>query len=552
MLRVENLKIHFDDREAHQEVVKDITFSMEKGEILGLVGESGSGKSLTALTIAGVLKANARLDSGAVYFRYNDEVKRKNISGQKDMDETIADKNESHEECGEKNVDLLQLSAEEMRKLQGSEISMIFQEPMTALNPTMRIGRQIEEALRLHTGMSKEERHQRVLKALEDVELDNPEELVKKFPHELSGGMRQRVMIASAIVCRPQLLIADEPTTALDVDTQKDILQLLKKLNQKYEMSILFISHNLRVVSELCQRVLVMKDGEVVEEGSTEEIFANPGHEYTKTLIAAIPGRISGADKFGNDAISDGSRSDKPGMEGKKTTGMLQENEAEEGKQPNQVLTLRHVNAFYKEGKIRRQILKDVSFTLYEGEIAGLVGESGSGKSTLCKSILGLLKEYDGDVIHYTEHPQMVFQDPYASLNPKRKIGKILEEPLRIRKEGTKESRRKQAEDMLERVHLPREVYDRYPRELSGGQRQRVSIALALMTGCKFILADEALSALDVTVQAQMIALLRELQEQERICYLFVSHDLDVVNMICDRVFVLENGEVREKKNGKK
>lgn len=501
MLKVESLTIYFNDRESHQEVVKNITFSMGDGEILGIVGESGSGKTMTALTIAGLLKQHAQLESGAVYF---------------------ARKTGKEEE-------LFSVSEQEMRTLQGNEISMIFQEPMTALNPTMKIGAQVEESLRLHTDLSKEERRERVLKALEDVELDNPKELVEKYPHELSGGMRQRVMIASAIVCRPKLLIADEPTTALDVHTQESILKLLKKLNRKYEMGILFISHNLRVVNMLCERVLVMKDGEIVEEGQTEEIFLHPKHDYTKALIAAIPGRVSGDDENGEvgklvEMIpSEGTKSEEP---------------------RNKVLELRHVNAFYKEGKGKRQVLKDVSFTLYEGEIVGLVGESGSGKSTLCKSILGLLKEYKGDVIHYTKRPQMVFQDPYASLNPKRTIGKILEEPLRIRKEGTKENRRKQAEDMLERVHLPREIYDRYPRELSGGQRQRVSIALALMTGTRFILADEALSALDVTVQAQMIQLLKELQKEEKLTYLFVSHDLDVVRMICDRVLVLEDGGV--------
>lgn len=263
MLKVENLKIHFDDREENQEVVKNITFSMKKGEILGLVGESGSGKSMTALTVAGLLKANARLDSGEIIF------------------------------YGDREVNLLEITEKEMRKLQGNEISMIFQEPMTALNPTMRIGKQVEEALRLHTDLSKAERRERVLKALEEVELERPEELIRKYPHELSGGMRQRVMIAAAIVCRPKLLIADEPTTALDVHTQESILQLLKKLNRKYEMSILFISHNLRVVNTLCQRVLVMKDGEIVEEGNASEIFAHPVHEYTKTLIAAIPARTS-------------------------------------------------------------------------------------------------------------------------------------------------------------------------------------------------------------------------------------------------------------------
>lgn len=265
MLNVENLTIHFEDREVHQEVVRESSFSMEKGEILGIVGESGSGKSMTALTIAGLLKQHAVLDSGKITFTDREE----------------------------KKYNLLELDAKEMRTLQGNQISMIFQEPMTALNPTMQIGKQVEESLRLHTELSKEERKKRVLKALEDVELEHPEKLVKKYPHELSGGMRQRVMIAAAIVCRPQLLIADEPTTALDVYTQENIIQLLKKLNQKYQMGILFISHNLRVVHMLCERVLVMQHGIIVEEGKTEEIFRNPSHPYTKELIAAIPARIT-------------------------------------------------------------------------------------------------------------------------------------------------------------------------------------------------------------------------------------------------------------------
>lgn len=265
MLNVKNLTIHFEDREVHQEVVRESSFSMEKGEILGIVGESGSGKSMTALTIAGLLKQHAVLDSGKITFTDREG----------------------------KKYDLLELDAKEMRTLQGNQISMIFQEPMTALNPTMQIGKQVEESLRLHTELSKEERKKRVLKALEDVELEHPEKLVKKYPHELSGGMRQRVMIAAAIVCRPQLLIADEPTTALDVYTQKNIIQLLKKLNQKYQMGILFISHNLRVVHMLCERVLVMQHGIIVEEGKTEEIFRNPSHPYTKELIAAIPARIT-------------------------------------------------------------------------------------------------------------------------------------------------------------------------------------------------------------------------------------------------------------------
>lgn len=258
MLRVNHLSIHFEDREVSQEVVKDISFSLENGEILGIVGESGSGKTMTALTIAGLLKQNAILDQG----------------------EILLD-----------DIDLLQLSEKEMREIQGNEISMIFQEPMTALNPTMKIEPQVEEALLLHTKLNREERRRKVYKALEEVELEHPELLWNKYPYELSGGMRQRVMIAAAIVCRPKLLIADEPTTALDVNTQDSILQLLKKLNQKYHMGILFISHNLRVVNELCTRILVMKDGKILEEGNASEIFEHPKTEYTKELIAAIPVR---------------------------------------------------------------------------------------------------------------------------------------------------------------------------------------------------------------------------------------------------------------------
>lgn len=502
MLKVENLSIHFEDRSEKEEVVKNVSFTIRSGDILGIVGESGSGKTMTALTIAGLLKKHAVLDEGKIW-----------------LDET----------------DLLGLSEKEMRKIQGNDISMIFQEPMTALNPTMRIGKQVGEALLLHSRkLRREKRKELVLNALEEVELEDPEQLYGKYPYELSGGMRQRVMIAAATVCRPKLLIADEPTTALDVRTQESILALLKKLNRKYGMSILFISHNLRVVNTLCGHVLVMKDGQVVEEGSCEEIFRNPQSGYTKELIAAIPARTRENPYYellGRKEKADGNCS--------KQVKAL----------PEKILEVSHVNAYYKEGKIRKQILQDVSFELYEGEIVGLVGESGSGKSTLCKCVLGLLKEYDGKIRHYTERPQMVFQDPFSALNPRKTIGWILEEPLKVKGGYSGQERRSKAEEMLRRVHLPEDFYGRYPRELSGGQRQRVSIALALITGTKFILADEPLSALDVTVQAQIIALLKELQEKEKICYLFVSHDLDVVSMLCSRVLFLEDGKVTAYEN---
>lgn len=504
MLQVEQLSIYFEDRGRREDAVKNVSFQMADGEIMGLVGESGSGKTMTALSIAGLTKAHAVIDSGRVC-----------------LDGT----------------DLLGLPWAQMRKVQGAQIGMIFQEPMSALNPTMKIGRQIEEVLLLHTDLAKEERRKRVFAAMEDVELYEPRMLYDKYPYELSGGMRQRAMLAAAIVCRPKLLIADEPTTALDVQTQESILELLKKLNQKYGMSILFISHNLRVVKKLCAHILVMKSGEVLEEGDAQQIFENPQTAYTKELIAAIP-----------NACGKGVRDKSRDM---KSSAWQAEPAADRRDAPQdnpaakKVLEVCRLNAYYREGRVRRQILQDVSFTLYEGEIVGLVGGSGSGKSTLCKCVLGLLKEYEGEIKHYTNRPQMVFQDPYGSLNPRKTIGWILEEPLKVQGGYTRAQRRQRAEEMLERVHLPKDFYDRYPKELSGGQRQRVSIAAALMTGTKFILADEPLSALDVTVQAQIIALLKELQEKEKICYLFVSHDLDVVRMLCGRVLRLEDREVR-------
>lgn len=510
MLDVERLSIHFEDRGRREEAVKNVSFQLADGKILGIVGESGSGKTMTALTIAGLKKQRAVIDGGSVC-----------LDG----------------------VDLLTFDDAQMRSVQGARIGMIFQEPMSALNPTMKIGKQLEEVLVLHAKLSKEERRNKVFAAMEDVELENPRELYEKYPHELSGGMRQRAMLAAAIVCRPKLLIADEPTTALDVQTQDGILGLLKKLNQKYGMSILFISHNLRVVEKLCGRVLVMKSGEVVEEGSVEAIFGNPQTEYTRELIAAIPDACGKNWKDGATVEQDEAVAEEIAVwQGE---AVADENAMEKDVlEPKKVLEVCHLNAYYREGRVRRQILQDVSFTLHEGEIVGLVGGSGSGKTTLCKCVLGLLKEYDGVVIHHTKRPQMVFQDPYGSLNPRKTIGWILEEPLKVQGGFSKEERRRKAEEMLERVHLPKEFYKRYPKELSGGQRQRVSIATALMTGTKFILADEPLSALDVTVQAQMIELLKELQEKEKICYLFVSHDLDVVHLLCDRVLKVEGKTV--------
>ncbi len=489
MLEVRNLEVSFPDEtdrieaEPVNRAVKGISFSMKRGEILAVIGESGSGKSMTALSIAGLLPETAA-SSGQIVFD---------------------------------GCDLMALTKKERKAIQGKEISMIFQEPMTSLNPVMKVGKQVEEVLRLHTKLDKTERKKLVLKALEDAGLDQPEKLYHSYPHQLSGGMRQRAMIAMAMILQPQLMIADEPTTALDKRIQDQILALLKEINAKKQMGILFISHNLEVVKDFCDRILVMYEGKVVEEGTPEEIFYHPREDYTKRLLASIP-------------------------EGKRTIGTAHTNR-------KKVLSVEHLNVYYPEkgGKLK-QVIYDANFAIYEREIVGLVGDSGGGKSSLSKAILGLNIHTDGVIQHNTEHPQMVFQDPYGSLNPVRSIGWILEEPLRIQRKLTKKERREQVQEMLERVGLDKSYLTRRPGELSGGQRQRVGIALALILKSRFIIADEPVSALDVTIQAQILSLLKELGKEYGLSYLFISHDMAVINEMCDRILRLEDGRIYEEK----
>lgn len=489
MLEVRNLTVSFPDEterieaESVNKAVKGISFSMKRGEILAVIGESGSGKSMTALSIAGLLPETAA-SSGQIIFD---------------------------------GSDLMSLTKKERRIIQGRDISMIFQEPMTSLNPVMKVGKQVEEVLLLHTDLDKAERKRVVLQALEDAGLEQPEKLFYSYPHQLSGGMRQRVMIAMAMILQPQLMIADEPTTALDRRIQDQILTLLKEINEKKQMGILFISHNLEVVKDFCDRILVMYEGELVEEGTPEEIFHHPEKEYTKRLLASIP-------------------------EGKKERSTDQIDR-------KKVLLVEHLNVYYPEkGGGRKQVIFDANFAIYEREIVGLVGDSGGGKSSLSKAILGLNICTDGLIQHYTEYPQMVFQDPYGSLNPVRSIGWILEEPLRIQRKLTKKERREQVQDILKRVGLDRTYMDRRPSELSGGQRQRVGIALALILKSRFIIADEPVSALDVTIQAQILSLLKELGREYGLSYLFISHDMAVIHEMCDRILRLEDGRIYEEK----
>lgn len=483
-------------------VVDDISFSLEEGEILGIVGESGSGKSMTALAAMGLLSKDARILNGSIHF-------------------------DGH--------DILSMAEEAQSAIRGNDISMIFQEPMTSLNPVMRIGQQVGETLKLHTTLNQKEIHLKEVESLADVGLPDPESLCRKYPHELSGGMRQRVMIAQAMICEPKLLIADEPTTALDVLVQQQILDLLLELHRRKNVALLFISHDLNVIKKLCDNVLVMYEGKIVERGGVRRVLEHPEHDYTKTLVASFP-----------------------------------ENAVEPAKE-NIALSLQHVNVYYEENqralfgkKGRRQVIKDLSLTVREGEMFGIVGESGCGKSTLAKAIVGLNPDYDGEISFLQNgekaggphdsaltrtslyRPQMVFQDPFSSLNPVHKIGWIMTEPLRVLGVKDKKEQRRRVEEMLSDVGLDASYYDRYPRELSGGQCQRVSIGTALLRDPKILVADEPVSALDVTIQSQILNLLLELHHKRHLTIIFISHDLNLVRHICSRVAVLYDGELVE------
>ena len=494
LLRAEHMTVAFHEDGEWDKVVKNADFAIRKGEILGVVGESGSGKSMTALAIMGLLKEHGRITEGRLFFD---------------------------------NRELTELSTEEYRALRGCEMSMVFQEPMTSLNPVFTVGKQMEEMLKLHPEFvsSKAVYKQTVLQALRDAGLKEPEQLYGKYPHELSGGMRQRVMIAMAMILRPKLLIADEPTTALDVTIQAKILKLLKEINQKYGISILFISHDLNIIRKMCDRVIVMCKGEMVEQGSVEQIFEAPQQEYTKKLLHAALGEIDDEEQRNDMAVKSG-----------------------------HIIELDSVNVFYKEKKShlfgpagRKHAVKDVTLHVREGEILGIVGESGSGKSSLAKAIVGLQTQVEGEIRLGTGTPQMVFQDPYGSLNPSKRIGWLLQEPLRLAcPEMTEEEREKRVDEILTKVDLPLRYKKRFPSELSGGQRQRVAIALALVLNRKLIVLDEPVSALDVTVQEQILELLLRLRREEGLSYIFISHDMQVIRKVCDYVCVMYQGEIVE------
>lgn len=534
MIKIEDLSVSFQGRTA----VEHVSFSIEPGEIIGIVGESGSGKSVTALTLMGLLAEQASVDSGRVTF-----------------DDTVL------LEAG-RSIDKRLL-----QKFQGSRMSMVFQEPMTSLNPTMKVGKQVEEVLQLHTELKGEEARKKVLSIFDEVGLKNSDMVYESYPHQLSGGMRQRVMIAMALILEPELIIADEPTTALDVTIQAQIIALLKEINKRHHNAMLFITHDLNLAKTLASKIMVMHHGQIVETGTPEEIFTNPQDDYTKMLISAVPQRKkrpcnNTAQRNQNSSDAKVLRSFEEDEDNRKSIAEqiienLQNVEKEHQKQcvrngSRVILRVSNLDVFYKEGnnslfggKKKKQVVNGAGFSIYEGEVLGLVGESGCGKTSLSRAILGLNQNYSGQIQHFTERPQMIFQDPYSSLNPAKTIGWLLEEPLRVQKVG-KDDRKQAAMEMLAKIGLDETYYRRKPSELSGGQRQRISIGQALITRPHFVIADEPVSALDVTIQAQIMDLMMNLKEEMGLSYLFISHDINIVYQISDRIMVMKDGTIIE------
>lgn len=540
MIKIEDLSVAFDGTE----VVKNVNLELKDGEILGVVGESGSGKSVTALTLMGLVADTAEITSGRIVF--DDVILRE---AGKPLDRAL------------------------YRKYQGAEMSMVFQEPMTSLNPTQRVGRQVEELLRLHTDFTGEEIRKKVLETFEAVGLKNAETIYASYPHQLSGGMRQRVMIAMAVILHPDLVVCDEPTTALDVTIQNQIIELLRVINEKEKNSMLFITHDLNLARRICHRVAVMKDGRVVELGRTEDIFENPEKAYTKELIEAVPSRLKRRVSVYRERyrglVSEAGVEQSGALCARQEGECLEQAEAQysekRGERQEQedagdtVLEVRDLSVYYQDGsnslfsrKKCHAAVKGVEFTVYRGESLGLVGESGCGKTTLSKAILGMNRDITGEIRHSTIRPQMIFQDPYSSLNPAKTIGWLLQEPLRAAGMLDQSLRLSKADmeaaayDMLRRVGMEEKYFHRKPNQLSGGQRQRVSIGQALITSPGLVVADEPVSALDVTIQAQIMELMQKLQQEMRLSYLFISHDINVVYKMCDRIMVMKEGKIIE------
>lgn len=528
LLRVKDLRVNFRvDSAAVFEAVKGVSFDVGANETVAVVGESGSGKSVTSLAIMGLLpKENAViLPCSSVQFG---------------------------------GSELTKLTQSQLRAIRGDEISMIFQEPMSSLNPVFQVGDQIAEALREHKGLSRMAARARVIELLDEVGIPEPQRRINAYPHELSGGQQQRVMIAMAISCEPKLLIADEPTTALDVTIQRQILELLADLQKRRQMAVLFITHDLAVVGEIANRVVVMRHGEIREQGTARDIFTNPQDPYTKALLACRPS--VGARPLRLAVIED--------FVGGKDIRLTSATRARGVKPADQVL-LRveglSKNFESREGLFGKRIfeaVKNVSFNLVKGKTLGVVGESGSGKTTVGLTLMRLHEATKGtamfegkdllamsaqDFKAYKRRIQIVFQNPYASLNPRFTVGQIIVEPMYVHRIGANDLERERlAFELLDKVGLPKQSFNKYPHEFSGGQRQRIAIARCLTMRPDVLICDESVSALDVSVQAQVLNLLQDLQDEYQTSYIFISHDLAVVHYMADEVLVMNQGEVVE------
>lgn len=504
VLSFDGVDVRFSTEFGSVHAVKGVTLDVKPGEVVAVVGESGSGKSVTSMTAMRLLPTNARIGGEVT------------VSG----------------------TDVGAINERKMRKMRGNDIAMIFQEPMTALNPVLTIGTQVTEAMELHGIAVGRDAEKRAIELLNMVGIPEPEKRVKQYPHELSGGQRQRVVIAMAISCDPKVIIADEPTTALDVTVQADILDLLRSLKDKLDTGILLITHNMGVVADMADRVAVMFKGEIVEQGTCEAVLTDPQHEYTKMLLGAVPRLGAGRGQMGINVRE------------------------EVDPDAEVVIDLQNLVIEYQRlGKPPFRAVDDVTFNVRQGEIVGLVGESGSGKSTIGRCALGLIPAASGTFTLLGEDlPSLkkrelkalrkrigvIFQDPAASLDPRMPIGECIAEPLMVHKVGDREARQKKVYELLDAVELPREVYNRFPHEVSGGQRQRISVARALTLDPELLVADEPTSALDVSVQAKVLRIFADLQAHYKFACLFVSHDLSVIDLLAHKVVVLQNGKVVE------
>src|SRR5690554_1535017 len=551
LLEIKNLVTEFNTENGRVKAVDDVSFQIKKKEIIGIVGESGSGKSVTSLSLMRLIPSPpGKISQGEILY---------------------------HTENG--IVDLVKVSEKEMRGYRGNDIAMIFQEPMTSLNPVFTCGNQVVEAILLHQNVSKQEAKEITLELFDKVKLPQPERIFDAYPHQLSGGQKQRVMIAMAMSCKPKILIADEPTTALDVTVQKTILQLLAELSEETGMSTIFITHDLGVIAEIADKVIVMYKGKIVEQGSVLDIFEHAQHPYTKGLLACRPPldkRLSQLPVISDfmEVTEEGELIEKESSVAKAINDKVVSAEETKIRYENlmkqePILEVKNISTWFpvKTNFLGRptefvKAVDDISFDVYPGETLGLVGESGCGKTTLGRSILRLIEPTAGEVFFEGQNiidydakklkalrkdMQIIFQDPYSSLNPRMTIGNAIIEPMQVHKLYDNDKQRKEKViELLEKVNMLPEHYNRYPHEFSGGQRQRICIARALGLNPRFIICDESVSALDVSVQAQVLNLLIQLREEFKFTYIFISHDLSVVKFMSDRKVMMNKGKVEE------